>query len=403
MIPLSLYVHIPWCEKKCPYCDFNSHVAPGARPERDYLAALQRDLERDLPLAGGRAVSTVFIGGGTPSLLSVEFYAELLAHIRQRLELASDAEITLEANPGTVQPGYLRELRTVGINRLSVGVQSFDDAALRRIGRIHDARQAIAAAEGARAAGFDNLNLDLMFGLPGQDAAAALRDLEQAMRLEPEHISYYQLTIEPNTAFGRRPPRLAGDDLLWRLQEQGVEYLAARGYGRYEVSAYTRGRVCRHNRNYWEFGDYLGIGAGAHGKLTVQPGRYLRTAKVAGPAAYLRHAGSEAGVIQTPVERAEDAVLEFMLNALRLIHGVPQTLCEARIGAPFACLADACGRAVEDGLLELDGDRLCASSAGIRYLDTLLERFVGVADERADATGSVPGQDSYAQGMPKIS
>lgn len=380
MIPLSLYVHIPWCEKKCPYCDFNSHVAPGARPEREYLAALRRDLDQDLPLADGRTVQTLFIGGGTPSLLSAEFYAGLLAAVRGCLTLAADAEITLEANPGTVQPGYLRELRAVGINRLSIGVQSFDDELLPRIGRIHDARQAIAAAEEARAAGFDNLNLDLMFGLPGQDAAAARRDLDQAVALAPEHISYYQLTIEPNTAFGRRPPSLAGDGELWRLQERGVERLAAGGYDRYEVSAYTRGRPCRHNRNYWEFGDYLGIGAGAHGKLTLGPGRYLRTAKPASPAGYLRHAGGAAGVVRTGVEGAADAVLEFMLNALRLVEGVPQALCAERIGVEFSRLAAVCARAAGDGLLVLEGGQLRASPEGLRYLDTVLERFVSAVD-----------------------
>lgn len=376
MIPLSLYIHIPWCERKCPYCDFNSHVAHGPPPERDYLAALLRDLASELALVDHRAVETVFIGGGTPSLLSVDFYAALLESIGDCLRLAPDAEITLEANPGTVQPGYLRELRAVGINRLSLGVQSFDDVLLRRIGRIHDGCQARVAAEQALTAGFDNLNLDLMFGLPGQNAAMARRDLELAIALAPEHLSYYQLTLEPKTAFGRRPPRLPADDLLWRLQEQGIEQLASGGYARYEVSAYTRGRACRHNRNYWEFGDYLGIGAGAHGKLTLAPGRYLRTARVASPAGYLRYSGNETGAARTVVDAPADILLEFMLNALRMVEGFPIRLLEERALAMSPATRGICEQAAADGLLAIDAASLRPTAKGLRYLDTLLERFV---------------------------
>lgn len=376
MIPLALYIHIPWCEKKCPYCDFNSHTSRKPLPEREYLAALQRDLAHDLPLTQQRTVETLFIGGGTPSLLSVEFYAALLAAIGARLPLAPDAEITLEANPGTVKPGYLAELRATGVNRLSIGVQSFNDALLPRIGRIHDARQAVVTAEAAQAAGFDNLNLDLMFGLPGQDAGLMQRDLDQAIALQPEHISLYQLTLEPNTAFGRRPPKLPQDDALWRMQALGVKRLAAGGYARYEISAYTRARACRHNRNYWEFGDYLGIGAGAHGKLTIAPGHYLRTTKLAGPAGYLRHAGSEACTSRTVVNARDDTLVEFLLNGLRLVDGVPLRLLEERAGVPRSEIAMICDRAAEDGLLAMDATTIKATAKGLRYLDTLLERFV---------------------------
>lgn len=374
--PLSLYIHIPWCEKKCPYCDFNSHTAPGPLPEREYLMALRRDLEFDGALADGRTVETVFIGGGTPSLLSVEFYDGLLEAIRNCVPVATTAEVTLEANPGTVKPGYLGDLRAIGINRLSMGVQSFNDDLLGRIGRIHDARQALIAVEDAREAGFENLNLDLMFGLPGQDLIMARSDLDQAIALTPEHLSYYQLTIEPNTAFGRRPPRLPQDDLLWRFQEQGVTRLAEAGYDRYEVSAYTRGRPSRHNRNYWEFGDYLGIGAGAHGKATLAEGRYLRTVKVSNPNGYLRHAGRKSGVTRTVLDTPADITVEFMLNALRLVKGFPVTLFEERTGSAMAGIAGICQQAVSDGLLAMDGASLRPTALGLRYLDTLLERFV---------------------------
>lgn len=376
MIPLSLYVHIPWCEKKCPYCDFNSHAASGPLPEHDYLAALRRDLEFDRALANERTIETLFIGGGTPSLLSVDFYARLLEAIRDFAPIAPGAEITLEANPGTVKPGYLRELRAVGINRLSIGVQSFNDDLLSRIGRIHDARQAVITAEDAQAAGFENLNLDLMFGLPGQDSIMARRDLDQAIALAPEHLSYYQLTVEPNTAFGRRPPKLPTDNALWRLQEVGVARLAESGYRRYEVSAYTRGRPSQHNCNYWEFGDYLGIGAGAHGKSTVGAGRYIRTVKAASPGGYLRHAGREAGVTRTVIDNAADGMVEFMLNGLRLVEGFPARLLEERTGVPLAEIEPVCRQAVADGLLAMDSASLRPTARGLRYLDTLLERFV---------------------------
>lgn len=376
MIPLSLYVHVPWCERKCPYCDFNSHVSPGPLPEAAYLGALCRDLDCDLDLAGQRTVETIFIGGGTPSLLSVDFYARLLEAIRTSLALAPQVEITLEANPGTVKPGYLRELRAAGINRLSLGVQSFDDGLLTRIGRIHDARQALSAAEDALTAGFANLNLDLMFGLPGQDLAMAQRDLAQAIALAPEHISYYQLTLEPNTAFGRRPPQVPVDEVLWRMQHAGVEQLARSGYRRYEISAYARGRQCKHNHNYWEFGDYLGIGAGAHGKAALPSGGYLRTFKSASPTAYLKQAGSLTGLQRVLIDRPEEAVLEFMLNALRLVDGIPERLLTERTGVPFTRIEPICQRAVEAGLLDAGAGVLKATAKGLRFLDTLLEYFV---------------------------
>ncbi|RTZ79468.1 MAG: YggW family oxidoreductase, partial [Gammaproteobacteria bacterium] len=266
--PLGLYVHIPWCVRKCPYCDFNSHAAQGELEEQAYVDALLTDLAREE--AGGRVVETLFIGGGTPSLFSGEAITRLLQGIRDTLDLASDTEITLEANPGAVDAAHFEAYREAGVNRLSIGIQSFDGDALQRLGRIHDARQAVEAFETARAAGFENINLDLMFGLPQQKLEEALDDLRRAIALGPEHLSWYQLTLEPHTPFHRHPPPLPADDLVWEMQEQGLELLAKAGYGRYETSAHALvGWRCRHNLNYWRFGDYLGIGAGAHGKITA--------------------------------------------------------------------------------------------------------------------------------------
>lgn len=373
-IPLTLYVHVPWCVRKCPYCDFNSHVADTQLPEQAYLAALLRDLDFDIPLTGGRSIEAIFFGGGTPSLCSTGFYADLLAGIRERIAVNKDAEITLEANPGTVSEAYLADLRAAGVNRLSIGVQSLDDELLLRIGRIHGSRDALNAIRAAQRAGFDEINLDLMFGLPGQSQEQVLSDVRTAMALEPTHLSYYQLTLEAGTPFARQPPRdLPADDHLWEMQEAGTAALEAGGYRRYEVSAYTRnGRECRHNRNYWEFGDYLGLGAGAHGKLTRRPGSYLRTRKMANPAAYQRSAGtSSSGTrIEEGVQAA--AMVEFLLNALRLIDGFPLALFEQRTGYPRAAILAVIQRAVEAGSLQVDGHRIRTTSQGLRYLDEVL-------------------------------
>ncbi|MFP5465232.1 MAG: radical SAM family heme chaperone HemW, partial [Gammaproteobacteria bacterium] len=291
--PLSLYVHLPWCVRKCPYCDFNSHAAGGELPQGDYIDALLRDIEADLPRVWGRPVMSVFIGGGTPSLFEPDAIARLLSDLRARLPLLAAAEITLEANPGTLDTARLEAFRRAGVNRLSLGVQSFHDRQLKALGRIHDAAAARRAIEVALSAGFERVNIDLMFGLPGQDPALALADLDAALAYDTGHVSWYQLTLEPNTVFHSHPPVLPEPDLMEAIYEAGLARLATAGYRRYEVSAYARpGQECRHNLNYWQFGDYLGIGAGAHGKLTLPDG-ILRLAKYRQPQTYMTRASAD--------------------------------------------------------------------------------------------------------------
>ena len=377
-IPLALYVHIPWCARKCPYCDFNSHEARGPLPERAYVDALLADLEQDLPRVWGRRIDSLFIGGGTPSLFSAEALDRLLSGLRARLPLRPDLEITLEANPGTVERSKFAEFREIGINRLSIGVQSFDDGHLHALGRIHDRRAAIAAAEAAHAAGLDNFNLDLMFGLPGQTVAQALTDIACALALQPAHLSYYQLTLEPNTRFYRSPPLLPDDETIDVIQDRAQEELARHGYPRYEVSAYARAdRRCRHNLNYWEFGDYLGIGAGAHGKLSdPAAGQIQRLWKVKHPRDYLARAGTPAGVGGDAPVREAELPLEFLMNALRLVEGVPAALFGERAGLPLAALEPGWSQARARGLLENDPERLQASELGLRFLNDLLQAFI---------------------------
>ena len=377
-IPLALYVHIPWCARKCPYCDFNSHEAREPLPERAYVDALLADLEQDLPRVWGRRIDSLFIGGGTPSLFSAEALDRLLSGLRARLPLRPDLEITLEANPGTVERSKFAEFHEVGINRLSIGVQSFDDGHLHALGRIHDRRAAIAAAEAAHAAGLDNFNLDLMFGLPGQTVAQALTDIACALALQPAHLSYYQLTLEPNTRFYRSPPLLPDDETIDVIQERAQEELARHGYPRYEVSAYARAdRRCRHNLNYWEFGDYLGIGAGAHGKLSdPAAGQIQRLWKVKHPRDYLARAGTPAGVGGDAPVREAELPLEFLMNALRLVEGVPAALFGERTGLPLAALEPGWSQARARGLLENDPERLQASELGLRFLNDLLQAFI---------------------------
>ncbi len=379
-IPLALYVHIPWCARKCPYCDFNSHEARGPLPERAYVDALLADLEQDLPRVWGRRIDSAFIGGGTPSLFSAEALDRLLSGLRARLPLRPDLEITLEANPGTVERGKFAEFREVGINRLSIGVQSFDDGRLQTLGRIHDRRAAIAAAEAAHAAGLDHFNLDLMFGLPGQTVEQALTDIADALALHPAHLSYYQLTLEPNTRFHRAPPVLPEDDVIDIIQDRAQEELARHGYPRYEVSAYARaGRRCRHNLNYWEFGDYLGIGAGAHGKLSdPASGTIHRAWKVKHPRDYLARAGTPAGIGGAAPVRAAELPLEFLMNALRLVEGVPAALFGERAGLPLAALEPGWSRVRARGLMETDPERLQATELGLRFLNDLLQAFMPV-------------------------
>ena len=377
-IPLALYVHIPWCARKCPYCDFNSHEAREPLPERAYVDALLADLEQDLPRVWGRRIDSLFIGGGTPSLFSAEALDRLLSGLRARLPLRPDLEITLEANPGTVERSKFAEFHEVGINRLSIGVQSFDDGHLHALGRIHDRRAAIAAAEAAHAAGLDNFNLDLMFGLPGQTVEQALSDIACALALQPAHLSYYQLTLEPNTRFYRSPPLLPDDETIDVIQERAQEELARHGYPRYEVSAYARAdRRCRHNLNYWEFGDYLGIGAGAHGKLTDPATEQIqRLWKVKHPRDYLARAGTPAGVGGDAPVREAELPLEFLMNALRLVEGVPAALFGERAGLPLAALEPGWSQARTRGLLESDPERLQASELGLRFLNDLLQAFI---------------------------
>ncbi len=370
----GLYLHLPWCLRKCPYCDFNSHPLAGEVPEQAYVEALLADLEHDLPLLGGRSIASVFIGGGTPSLFSGRAIGRLLEGIASRLPLAGDVEITLEANPGTVDAGRFRDYRGAGVNRLSLGVQSFDDRMLERLGRIHDATQARLAFATARAAGFDNINLDLMFGLPGQDPGQALDDLAQALALAPEHLSWYELTLEPGTPFHHHPPRLPAEEELVRMQEAGLERLEAAGYHRYEVSAFAlEGRACRHNLNYWRYGDYLGIGAGAHGKLTTGD-TILRRRRPGHPGHYLAGAGDPRRLEEQEVP-PEERPLEFMMNAMRLVDGVPAALFPERTGLSLASCAGAVEQAVGAGLME-SAESLRPTPAGLRYLNDLLALFL---------------------------
>jgi putative oxygen-independent coproporphyrinogen III oxidase len=378
--PLSLYVHLPWCVRKCPYCDFNSHVVPEDLAETAYVDALLRDLEQDLPRVWGRRVVSVFIGGGTPSLFSAEALDRLLCGLRARLPLTAEAEITLEANPGTAEQSRFRDYRGAGINRLSIGVQSFNDDCLQRLGRIHGRREAIRAAEMAHAAGFDNLNLDLMFALPQQSLAQAAEDVATAIDLEPSHISYYQLTLEPNTLFHARPPVLPDDEQAWRMQQAGQEQLAAAGFAQYEVSAYARaGRRCAHNLNYWYFGDYLGLGAGAHGKISDGAQQSItRLAKRRHPRDYLESAGTPAS-IDSERRLSEDEVgVEFMMNGLRLTQGFDPALFSVHSGQPIERIETPLRAAEEAGLLEWRPECIKPTERGRLFLDDLVAIFLAV-------------------------
>lgn len=378
MPPLSLYIHLPWCVRKCPYCDFNSHALRGAVPEADYVAALLADLDQDLPRVAARRIETVFFGGGTPSLFAPGSIAAILAGVRQRLACAPDWEVTLEANPGTIEHGRFRDYRAAGISRVSLGAQSFDDRHLQAIGRIHGQDEILRAVEELRAAGLGNFNLDLMYGLPDQTAAEALADVEQAVALQPAHVSHYELTLEPNTLFHARPPALPDEEIRWRMQEDCQAVLTSAGYAQYEVSAYARpGRECRHNLNYWRFGDYLGIGAGAHGKLTDSAsGAITRLWKVKHPRGYLQHAGTAARIGGETRGTPEETVFEFMLNALRLKQGFTFTLFQHHTGLPQRYLQPGLAAAAGLGLLEQADDHWRPSAAGWRYLNDLQALFL---------------------------
>ena len=376
--PLSLYIHIPWCVRKCPYCDFNSHTAPATLPQKEYVDALLRDLDRDLALAQGRTLQSIFFGGGTPSLFATDAIARILDGVAARLAFARTIEVTLETNPGTVEhapfDGYLR----AGVNRISFGVQSFDDAALKRIGRIHDAGEAERAIKLAQDAGIGNINLDLMYALPQQTLAAALYDVEKALSLQTPHLSHYQLTLEPNTAFAANPPPLPDEDSAWDMQETCQARLAQAGMGQYEVSAYARpGHECAHNLNYWHFGDYLGIGAGAHAKLTdATTGAIRRRWKVRAPRGYLEHAGTPRGIGGDDPIPAERLPFEFMLNALRLNDGFPLLDFATRTGLAQNVIQPQLDNAVRRGWLELADDHVRATELGQRFLNDVIASFL---------------------------
>ena len=385
-IPLTLYVHLPWCVRKCPYCDFNSHETGHALlKETAYVDALIRDLESELPHIWGRRITSIFIGGGTPSLFSAKAIDRLLAELRARLNFYPDIEITLEANPGTAEAEKFHGFREAGVNRLSIGVQSFQDEKLRRLGRIHDSGEAKAAIAMAHAAGFTELNIDLMFGLPGQTMVEALHDLQLATDYGPGHISWYQLTLEPNTVFHAKPPVLPDDDLIWQMQDEGQRLLADRGYAQYEISAYARdGRECAHNLNYWQFGDYLGIGAGAHSKLTdFTAGKVVRTARHRLPERYLELAGTDAAITERKELDQDDLKLEFMMNALRLKNGVPPALFLQRTGLPISQVQKELLAAASKEWIEWNINTLKPTEIGRRYLNDLLQLFMPAAHDKA--------------------
>ena len=373
--PLALYVHIPWCVRKCPYCDFNSHEARADLPEQRYVAALTADLEHALPLVWGRRVYSVFFGGGTPSLLSARALGEILSAIRSRLPLAPDAEITLEANPGTMEARKFADFRALGINRLSLGIQSFDPPLLKALGRIHDERQARAAIEMAHAS-FETFNLDLMYGLPGQTAAQAEADIRAAIESAPTHVSAYHLTIEPNTYFHRYPPRVPDEDACAAMQERTEALLAQAGFTHYETSAFARpGRECRHNLNYWRFGDYLGIGAGAHSKISFHD-RIVREMRFKQPREYLARAAAGDAVQERHAIERRELGFEFMMNALRLAEGFDVTLFAERTGLPLMAVDRPLAAAEAKGLVERDHLHIRPTALGRRFLNDLLQLFL---------------------------
>jgi putative oxygen-independent coproporphyrinogen III oxidase len=375
-IPLSLYIHLPWCVRKCPYCDFNSHEARDNVQEELYVAALLRDLDEQLPNIWGRRLSSIFFGGGTPSLFSPKAIRSILQGVHSRLNYGPDTEITLEANPGTIDEQRFIGFREAGVNRLSIGIQSLQDEKLKVLGRIHHREQALRAVDAAISAGFCNFNLDFMHGLPNQSIEDAIADLEDGLRFNPPHLSWYQLTIEPNTFFYKQPPVLPEDEVLWAIQEQGQSVLATNQLHQYEVSAYAKpNHECEHNKNYWEFGDYLGIGAGAHSKIThVDAATITRHWQVKHPKDYLDP--EKAFTASKTVITTEDVIFEFMLNALRLTHGVSSSLFTERTGLPLSALEPTLTLAKEKKLLLNDPNKLCTTELGQRFLNDVIEMFL---------------------------
>lgn len=376
-IPLSLYIHIPWCVKKCPYCDFNSHEARQDIPEETYINALVADLESELPHIWGRSIESIFIGGGTPSLFSGEAIDTLLQRLRERLPIRPRIEITLEANPGTFEQARFSAYRQAGINRLSVGIQSYNDTHLKALGRIHGANEASQASDIAQRAGFDNINLDLMFGLPKQTVEQALADLSRAIAAKPKHISWYQLTIEENTLFHHVPPPVPHDEHLWQMQQQGQALLKQAGFEQYEVSAYAQPqRQSQHNLNYWQFGDYLGIGAGAHGKLTQPDGSIIRHTKHRNPRDYMKKALEyQARSSEKALDKA-DIIFEFMLNVARLKHGFSKTLFESRTRLAYTEIAARIDALQTDGLLKVNEEQIKPTEKGQLFANDIVNRFL---------------------------
>ncbi|MGY1489195.1 radical SAM family heme chaperone HemW [Methylobacillus pratensis] len=373
--PLSLYIHIPWCVRKCPYCDFNSHESRSEIPEAAYVDALIADLEQSVPRVWGRRVHSIFFGGGTPSLFSPEAIDRILSNVRALVPLSVDCEITLEANPGTVDAAHFRGYRAAGVNRLSLGIQSFDSAYLQKLGRIHDETQAVAAAELALQT-FDSVNLDVMYALPGQSLEHALADAQRACDLKPAHLSFYHLTLEPNTPFHRTPPALPDDDTSAAMQEAIEDLLGRNGYGHYETSAFAQpGKQCRHNRNYWLFGDYLGIGAGAHSKLSFHD-RITRESRHKHPKRYLEHTGQGSAMEHQWQIAKDELAFEFMMNALRLTVGFEPALFELRTGLPLESIAHTLEHAVQKGLLDVGPERIAPTLLGQRFLNELLQLFL---------------------------
>jgi len=374
--PLALYIHLPWCAKKCPYCDFNSHTYSRALPEKQYLDALISDLQAQLPSIWGRRIVSVFIGGGTPSLFSAESIHKLISTVRSHLSCLPAMEITMEANPGSVEQGKFNDFFAAGINRLSIGVQSFNDQKLQALGRIHNAGEAYKAIDVARNAGFENINIDLMFALPEQTVKQGLDDLQQAINLSPEHISWYQLTIEPNTLFYNHPPHTPSDDKSWEMQQQGQQLLHSAGYLQYEISAYAQKKCqCEHNLNYWQFGDYLALGAGAHGKIsrrdTADISRYWQIRQ---PVAYMQ-ASADDKTSGRETLASEQVIFEFMLNALRLKQGFDIQIFEQHTGLKADVISERCEQAITDGLLLKQDNQFAATEQGYLFLNDLINRF----------------------------
>ena len=393
LLPLSLYVHIPWCVKKCPYCDFNSHARGDTLPVDAYVAALLADLDHDVnrfgAAIGARPLHSIFFGGGTPSLFAPDAIARILDGVAARLATPDGVEVTLETNPGTVEHGRFDGYLRAGVNRLSFGVQSFDDDALRRLGRIHSAAEAERAVKSAQDAGYANLNLDLMYALPEQTLAGALDDIERALALAPSHLSHYQLTLEPNTEFAARPPPLPDEDSAWDMQEACQARLAAAGFDHYEVSAYAHaGSRSVHNLNYWTFGDYLGIGAGAHGKLTdAVTGTVVRTTKARAPRSYLERAAQRAAFGSVAEVAPIDLPFEFMMNALRLAHGVDASLFAQRTGLDPRTIAPQLDAARTRGWLDADPARIAPTALGQRFLNDVVGSFLPKGERELRAEG----------------